>query len=106
MKTEMTAQLVTDALVGAIWRRSCPGALLHHSNQGSQYTGDPFRRLMSDNGVTCSMNCSGNVWDNVAMGNFFSSLKTERVRQKVYRPRDAAVAYFSPIEFERRVMLV
>ena len=57
MKAEMTAQLVTDALVVAIWRRGRPGALLHHSDQGSQYTSEPFRRLMEDNGGTCSPRC-------------------------------------------------
>lgn len=36
MQAEMTAQLVTDALVMAIWRRGKPDALLHHSDQGSQ----------------------------------------------------------------------
>jgi putative transposase len=36
MKAEMTAQLVTDALMMAIWRRGKPDALLHHSDQGSQ----------------------------------------------------------------------
>lgn len=80
---------------------------------------------MADNGITCSMNRSGNVWDNAAMESFFSSLKTERVRWKVYRTRDAAradvfdyidrfynttrrhstIGYVSPVEFERRVML-
>jgi transposase InsO family protein len=38
MKAEMTAQLVTDALIMAIWRRGKPDALLHHSDQGSQLT--------------------------------------------------------------------
>jgi putative transposase len=71
------------------------------------------------------MSRSGNVWDNAAMESFFSSLKTERVRRKVYRTRDAAradvfdyierfyntirrhstIGYLSPVEFERRVML-
>ena len=36
MKAEMTAQLVADALMMAIWRRGKPDALLHHSDQGSQ----------------------------------------------------------------------
>ena len=36
MSAEMTAQLVTDALVMAIWRRGKPDALLHHSDRGSQ----------------------------------------------------------------------
>jgi putative transposase len=36
MKAEMSAQLVTDALLMAIWRRGRPDALLHHSDRGSQ----------------------------------------------------------------------
>jgi putative transposase len=36
MKAEITAQLVTDALIMAIWRRGKPDSLLHHSDQGSQ----------------------------------------------------------------------
>jgi len=54
MKDAMTAQMVTDALMMAIWRRGRPRELLHHSDQGSQYTSEPFQRLMADNGVTCS----------------------------------------------------
>lgn len=67
----MTAQLVTDALIMAIWRRGKPDSLLHHSDQGSAQ----FPRLMADHGTTCSMSRSGNVWDNAAMESFFSSLK-------------------------------
>ena len=118
----MTAQLVADALVMAIWRRGKPDALLHHSDQGSQYSSEQFRSLMADNGVTCSMSRSGNVWDNAAMESFFSSLKTERTARKTYRTRSDAKAdlfdyierfynpirrhstlgYISPIEFERK----
>jgi putative transposase len=125
MKAEMTAQLVADALIMAIWRRGRPDALLHHSDQGSQYTSDQFQRLMTDNGVTCSMSRSGNVWDNAAMESFFSSLKTERIGRRVYRTRDEAradvfdyierfynsarrhstIGYISPVEFERKVGL-
>ena len=42
MKAEMNAQLVADALVMAIWRRGKPDALLHHSDQGSQYASQQF----------------------------------------------------------------
>jgi putative transposase len=87
MQTAMTAQLVTDALVMAIWRRGKPDALLHHSDRGSQYTSEQFQRLMIDHGVVCSMSRSGNVWDNAAMESFFSSLKTERTARKIYRTR-------------------
>jgi putative transposase len=68
MNAAMTAQLVTDALVMAIWRRGKPDALLHHSDRGSQYTSEPFQRLMADHGVVCSMSRSGNVWDNAGNG--------------------------------------
>ena len=122
MSAAMTAELVTDALVMAIWRRGKPDALIHHSDRGSQYTSDQFQRLMADHGVTCSMSRSGNVWDNAAMESFFSSLKTERIARKVYRTRDEAradvfdyierfyntkrrhstIGYLSPMEFEMK----
>ena len=82
MKAAMIAQLVTDALVMAIWRRGKPDALMHHSDRGSQYTSEQFQRLMADHGVVCSMSRSGNVWDNAAIESFFSSLKTERIDRK------------------------
>src|SRR5258708_35644405 len=90
MSAAMTAQLVTDALVMAIWRRGKPDALLHHSDRGSQYTSEQFQRLMADHGVICSMSRAGNVWDNAAMESFFSSLKTERTDRKTYRTRHKA----------------
>ena len=121
MSATMAAQLVTDALVMAIWRRGRPRALPHHSDRGSQYSSEGFQRLMADHGVTCSMSRSGNVWDNAAMESFFSSLKTERLARKIYRTRDAAraevfdyierfynpkrrhsaIGYVSPVAFER-----
>ena len=121
----MTAQLVTDALVMAIWRRGKPDALLHHSDRGSQYSSEQFQRLMADHGVVCSMSRSGNVWDNAAIESFFSSLKTERTARKLYRTRDEAradvfdyierfynpkrrhstIGYMSPMEFERQAGL-
>lgn len=88
----MTAQLVTDALMMAIWRRGKPDSLLHHSDQGNQYTSEQFQSLMADHGITRSMSRSGNCWDNAAMESFFSSLKTERTARKVYRTRDDASA--------------
>lgn len=125
MKAERDASLVMDALMMAVWRRGRADALLHHSDQGSQYTSDQFQRLLADHGITCSMSRAGNVWDNSAMESFFSSLKTERTARKVYRTRDAArsdvfdyierfynskrrhskLGYISPMEFEARAML-
>ncbi|MFC5506631.1 IS3 family transposase, partial [Bosea massiliensis] len=93
--------------------------------QGSQYTSQHFQELLAENGVTCSMSRSGNVWDNAAMESFFSSLKTERIRGQIYRTRDEAradvfdyverfyntirrhstIRYLSPAEFEKKVGL-
>jgi putative transposase len=126
MSATMTAQLVTDALVMAIWRRGKPDTLLHHSDRGSQYTSEQFQRLLADHGVTCSMSRSGNCWDNAAMESFFSSLKIERVNGKLYRKRDEAradvfdyierfynpkrrhstIGYISPMEFEMQAGLL
>jgi putative transposase len=125
MSATRTAQLVTDALVMAIWRRGTPTTVLHHSDRGSQYTSEPFQRLLADHGVTCSMSRAGNVWDNAAMESFFSSLKTERTAAKTYRTRAQAKAdvfdyierfynptrrhstlgYLSPMEFEMQAEL-
>ena len=65
---------------------------MHHSDRGSQYTSEPFQRLLADHGVTCSMSRAGNVWDNAAMERVFSSLKTEPTASKTYRTRDQAKA--------------
>ncbi|MGE4218972.1 MAG: IS3 family transposase [Alphaproteobacteria bacterium] len=124
MKADRDASLVMDALMMAVWRRGKADALLHHSDQGSQYTSEQFQRLLADNAITCSMSRAGNVWDNSAMESFFSSLKTERIARKVYRTRDEARAnvfdyierfynprrrhsklgYLSPMAFEAQAM--
>jgi putative transposase len=92
MSSQMTAQLVTDAMLMAIWRRGPVKALVSHSDQGSQYTSEDFQRLLSAHGITCSMSRRGNCWDNAAMESFFSTLKTERTNRNQYSTRDAARA--------------
>ena len=88
MNAQMTAQLVIDALMMAIWRRGKPIELLHHSDQGSQYTSEDFQRLLADQGITCSMSRKGDCWDNAAMESFFSTMKTERTARRAYVTRD------------------
>ncbi len=120
MHSSMTSQLVADALMMAVWRRGRPVQLLHHSDQGSQYTSEHFQGLLREQGITCSMSRAGEVWDNSAMESFFSSLKTEKTARNVYRTRAQARAdvfdyierfynpvrrhstlgYVSPLEFE------
>lgn len=121
MQSQMTAQLVTDALMMAVWRRGRPESVMHHSDRGSQYTSDRFQRLLGELGITCSMSGSGNCWDNSAIESYFKTLKTERTDNKVYRTRAEAkadafdyierfynskrrhstIGYISPIQFEQ-----
>lgn len=121
MQSSMTSQLVADALMMAVWRRGRPREVLHHSDQGSQYTSEHFQKLLVEQGIVCSMSRAGEVWDNSAMESFFSSMKTERMGRKVYRTRDQARAdvfdyierfynptrrhstlgYRSPVQFEQ-----
>lgn len=125
MKKQMTADLVTDALMMALWRRGGTDELLHHSDQGSQYTSDTFQRLLAEHGIECSMSRRGDCWDNAAMESFFSTLKTERLNRRMYRTRDevradvfdyierfynpkrrhSTLGYVSPIEFEKQAQL-
>ncbi len=77
---------------GALWRQGKPEALLHHSDQGSQYTSEDFQRLLADQGIICSMSRRGDCWDNAAIESFFSTLKTERTNRTRYRTRDEARA--------------
>lgn len=92
MQATMTAQLVTDALVMAVWRRGPSPALVHHSDRGVQYTSEAFQRLLRDIGITCRMSRAGNVWDNAVAESFFATLKTERVYRRHYRSRQEARA--------------
>lgn len=92
MQPTMTSALVTDALMMAVWRRGQPETLLHHSDQGSQYTSEEFQRLLTGLGVTCSMSRSGNCWDNAVMESFFSTMKIERCHRQHYAKRETARA--------------
>lgn len=116
----MTSQLVMDALLMAVFRRGRPREVLHHSDQGSQYTSENSQKLLAAHGIVCSMSRRRNCWDNAAMESFFSTLKTERLNRKHYRTRDALCAdvfdyieriynprrkqstliYISPVQFE------
>jgi putative transposase len=91
-------QVVTDALVIAIWRRGQPDPLLPHSDRGSQSTSQPFQKLMAGHGIVCSMSRSGNVWDTAAMERFFCSLQTERTAHQLSVTRRSQGRWFDNIE--------
>jgi len=63
MSSRMTAQLVCDALMMAIWLRRPKAGLIHHSDRGSQYASNSFRKLLKDNEFKGSMSRKGDCWD-------------------------------------------
>jgi putative transposase len=105
MGERIDSRLVVDALAMAVERR-CPGAgLVAHSDRGSQYASDHYRRLLANRGITCSMSRRGNCWDNAPMESFFASLKKELVHHEDYQTRaEARASVFEYIEvFYNRV---
>jgi putative transposase len=124
MSDAMDGRMVVDALQMAIGQRGKPIGLLHHSDQGRQYTSDDFQTLLASQGITCSMSRRGNCWDNAAIESFFSSLKTERTSKTNYLARDEArtdvfdyierfynrqrkhstLNYTTPVQFENRAL--
>lgn len=82
-------ELVLDAVLMAVRRRRPRGTLIH-SDQGSQYGSDAWRRFCRSNLLTPSMSRRANCWDNAVAESFFSSLKKERVKKHIYKTRDLA----------------
>ena len=92
MKSTIAKELVLDALLMAVWRRKPTEKVVVHSDQGSQYGSDDWRRFCSANNLEPSMSRRGNCWDNAVAESFFSSLKKERIRKRIYKTRELAKA--------------
>ena len=78
IKPRMTADLVTDALTMAWFRKRPAVGLLYHSDRGSQYASQAFQKKLGDYGMACSMSRKGNCWDNAPTESWFNSFKNER----------------------------
>lgn len=84
-------ELVLDSVMMAIRRRRTRGTVIH-SDQGSQYGSDDWRRFCHSNHLQPSMSRRGNCWDNAVAESFFASLKKERIKKRIYDNRDHAIA--------------
>ncbi len=91
-RDHLRTELVADALVMAIGNRVPEPGLIHHSDQGSQYGSDDYRRLLAAHGITCSMSRRGNCWDNAVVESFFATLKRELIYRRSWPTRDEAIA--------------
>jgi transposase InsO family protein len=105
MSDRMTSDLTVDALKMAIVQRQPELALIHHSDQGSQYTDGTYQALLKKHGIQVSMNSVGSWYDNAPMESFFGTLKSEWVYHRVYRTRDEArsdIFYYIEAFYNRR----
>lgn len=85
-KPTLTRELVLDAVLMAVKYR-CPRQALIHSDQGTQYGSDDWFRFCRAHRLEPSMSRRGNWWDNAVAESFFSSLKKERIKKRIYRTR-------------------
>lgn len=98
MAAHMEAVLVEDALQMAIARRLPAPGLLHHSDQGTQYTSSTVQTLLAAHQAQVSMSGVGNCYDNAPMESFVATLKTECVTRQFETRALARVTIFEYIE--------
>lgn len=120
MQPHMGCSVAVEALRMALAGRRPTGALLCHSDRGSQYASHAYQAVLSSEQITCSMSRKGNCWDNAVVESFFSTLKRELVHGRRYatreearrelfeyievfynrRRRHSSLGYLTPVEYE------
>jgi putative transposase len=99
MAEHMRAELVVEALEIAVWQRKPAAGLVHHSDQGSQYTALIFGQRCEQAGINRSMGSRGCALDNAVCEAFFASLKKELTRRRSWPTRrELQTAIFTWIE--------
>lgn len=119
MATHLRKELVLEALDMALWRRR-PSGVIHHSDQGTQYTSLAFGQRCRQARVRPSMGSVGDCFDNALCESFFATLECELLDRRRFRTqsearmavfeflegwynlhrRHSALGYLSPVEFE------
>ena len=122
MADHLRSELVVSALEMALHRRRPDPGLVHHSDQGCQYTAVLFTKRCAKAGIEVSMGSVGDCYDNAVCETFHASLKKEKIYRQSWPTRAAArtaifeyiegwynprrrhstLGYLSPIEFERQ----
>jgi putative transposase len=124
MANHLKAELVIDALQMAVQQRR-PEGVVHHSDQGSQYTSLAFGKRCREANVRPSMGSVGDCYDNALCESFFATLECELLNRHRFRSRDQAgravfefiegwynpyrrhssIGYASPVRYEREYAL-
>ena len=122
MATHLRTELILDALNMAIYQRR-PQDVIHHSDQGAQYTSIAFGARCKEAGIRPSMGSVGDCFDNAMCESFFATLECElldrsrfetQAEAKMaifdfiegwYNPhrRHSSIGYLSPVNYERRI---
>jgi putative transposase len=123
MSERIDQQLVLDALNMALLQRRVKPGLIHHTDQGRQYSSTAYQTVLERHGMIASMSRRGNCYDNAVAESFFSSLKNELVHHNnSFQTRDEArtaifeyievfynrqrrhqsLDYVSPVDYERQ----
>jgi putative transposase len=126
MSTTNDTALALAALQAAVTtRRAVPRGLVHHTDRGSPYASDDYRKALAQHGMTQSMSRTGDCWDNAVAESFFATLRAELVDHESYDSARAAersigdyienfynverlhshLDYVSPIEFELKMQV-
>lgn len=104
----MGPRMTQDLTAQALWRpvrskRPAPG-LIHHSDRGTQYCADDYRKLVAQFGMQASMSRKGNSYDNAPMESFWGSLKNEMIHHQRYAMRanaESAIKEYIEIFYNR-----
>lgn len=123
MANHLRTELVLDALNMALHQRR-PTNVIHHSDQGTQYTSISFGRRCKQAGVRPSMGSVGDCYDNAMCESFFATLECELIDRTTFRThaeaklavfefiegwynphrRHSSIDYLSPINYEKRML--
>lgn len=125
MRDNLEAELATDALQMALWRRRPEPGLIHHSDRGVQYACHAYRELLEEHGLVASMSKKGDCWDNAVAESFFATLEWELIERSDWHThaearralfdyietwynrqrRHSTLGYLSPAEYEQQLAL-
>lgn len=94
--------LALKALSQAIRMRQPPAGLVHHSDCGSTYCSDHYRKLLQSHCLMASMSGQGNCYDNAMVETVFNTIKSELIWRANYETRDQTT--FAPGSLHRRLL--
>jgi putative transposase len=88
-----------------LWRRGMPKKVLVHSDRGSQYSSDAYRKLIAEHKLVQSMSRKGNCRDNACVESFFHTMKVEAVHDEPLMTREVMrqhIFEYIEVEYNKR----